>query len=137
MYNRFLRMVPDYQATMAVVVTILYLTLFPQPLGDDDFPLFPGADKVVHAIMFGTLAGALIFDRWHSNRPLDKRGAVACAILSALAGGAIELLQGLMDMGRGCDILDFIADTVGAFLALPLSRCWWRNPTQGPRHNKE
>lgn len=129
--SRFLRIIPDYQATMAVTVTILYLTLFPQPLGDEEFPMFPGADKVVHAIMFGTLAGALIFDRWHEGRTLSWKGAVLCAIAATAAGGLIELLQQWMALGRGCDIYDFLADTAGALLAIPVTRKWWKNKVKG------
>lgn len=57
----------------AIVLTaILWLTLSPDPLPDNDLPLFEGMDKIVHACMFGGLYFALRFDltlwtRRHGN----------------------------------------------------------------------
>ena len=48
---------------MVVLIAIIYLTLFPQPLGENEVHLFEGADKIVHFIMFGGLTGTFIFDR--------------------------------------------------------------------------
>lgn len=38
-------------------------------------------------------------------------------MISTLAGGAIELLQGAMQLGRGADWYDLLADAVGALVA--------------------
>lgn len=116
--------VPKYQLTAIVTVMILYLTLLPQPLGEEDFQLFDGADKVVHFIMFGGLTGTFIFDRWRMHRPLSLRGALITALCSALFGAVIEWLQSAMQLGRtGNDLYDAIANTLGAFTAVPI--CYW------------
>lgn len=109
----------SYWPTAIVVAVILYATLFPHPVGVDDLPVIPGIDKVIHAIMFGGLTGALIFDYARSHRrTLPSRGIAAMfALASTLAGGGIELLQDAMQLGRGADIYDFIADAAGAFAA--------------------
>lgn len=120
---------PGYQLTAVVVSVILYLTLLPQPLGEEDFPLFDGADKVVHFIMFGGLTGTFIFDRWRIDKVLSLRGALLTALCSAVFGGVIEWLQYAMDLGRtGNDIYDALANTLGAFAAVPIC-CWlhWVN----------
>ncbi|MDE5650146.1 MAG: hypothetical protein K2O30_07845 [Duncaniella sp.] len=115
---------PGYQLTAAVVIVILYLTLLPQPLGEEDFPLFDGADKVVHFLMFGGLTGTFIFDRWRLCKTLSIRGALLTALCSALLGGIIEWLQHAMNLGRtGNDIYDALANTLGAFTAVPI--CVW------------
>lgn len=115
---------PGYQLTAAVVIVILYLTLLPQPLGEEDFPLFDGADKVVHFLMFGGLTGTFIFDRWRLGKTLSIRGALLTALCSALLGGIIEWLQHAMNFGRtGNDIYDALANTLGAFTAVPI--CVW------------
>ena len=49
---------------MIVIAVILYATLNDNPLGADELPIFPGADKVIHAIMFGGLFSAISFDRF-------------------------------------------------------------------------
>ncbi len=116
-----------------VVLAILWLTLAPHPLPDADVPLFPGVDKVVHALMFGGLAFAWMFDIVLSRlkRGGHSRGrclagfrrtmlaAIACCV--GLFGGVIEVLQWLMGLGRGMELGDFIADCLGAVVAVIIS----------------
>lgn len=113
----------------AVVIAILWLTLSPDPLPDNDLPLFEGADKIVHACMFGGLYFALRFDltlwtRRHrpANPALPLSARIAIVALPVVLGGAIELLQGSMAMGRGCESADFLADIAGVIISIPLSR---------------
>lgn len=102
-----------------VVAVIIYATLFPDPTGPVTLPLFPGFDKLIHAIMFGGLAGALAFDyeRSEPGHRLGLRKMALFCLASVAAGGVIEVLQGLMGLGRGADWLDFGADAVGALVA--------------------
>lgn len=110
--------IPAYLPSALVVAAILYLTLVPSPLPDTGLPLFPGADKLVHAAMFGALAYALLGDtaRWRHSAPAAVGAALIC-VGSALFGGVVELLQMAMDMGRGAEWLDFAADIAGAAIA--------------------
>ena len=114
---------PCWVLTAVVSLAILYLTLVPRPLPDVDMPLFPGVDKLVHAIMFGGLSGTMVLDwsRWRGVA-LSARSLVVVALVSTLAGGLIELLQLVMAMGRGCELWDFVADGVGAFLGAWVAR---------------
>lgn len=115
--------IPAYQPTIVVLVAILYLTLLPQPLGEEGISLFDGADKMVHFIMFGGLTCTYIFDRFRTSHPLKLRGALLAALASALLGMLVEYLQYAMHMGRtGNDIYDVIANTLGAFTAIIVCR---------------
>lgn len=117
------KQIPIYQPSITVLIVILYLTLLPKPLGDEEIPLFEGADKVVHFIMFGGLTGTYIFDRWRSGKSLKMEGALLTALFSALLGILVEYLQTAMGLGRtGNDIYDAIANTLGAFTAVPVCR---------------
>lgn len=112
--QKFIKNVPPYLFTLVVALVICYLTLVPEPFGSRSVRLFPGADKVVHGIMFAALAGAVYVDRL---RVAGHRGlpAVAVAIVASVAaGGIVELLQWKMDLGRSGDWADFGADTLGA-----------------------
>ena len=116
--NGLYRIVPVWQPTAVVAVTILFLTLAPQPLGDEPPPMFEGADKVVHALMFGALAGVIALDRFMSGR---RDGAIALTLIFsgvALGGGLIEVAQQLMGAGRSGDMADFGADTIGCALGI-------------------
>ncbi len=121
--GNILRHIPPYQPTMFVLIAVLYLTLLPQPLGEEEIFLFDGADKVVHFILFGGLTGTFIFDRYRIGKALSLNKALLCALISALLGAAIEYLQYAMQMGRsGNDVYDAIANAVGSLAAVPVCR---------------
>lgn len=96
-------------ATSGLAVVILYLTLAKVPDGGPQ-----GADKVYHAIAFGTLVlPAAVF------RPV---WLTVIAPFALFLGGAIELIQPIV--GRDRDIHDFVADAVGIVLAILLAFAW-------------
>lgn len=110
--------IPTGLFTVLTVLTILWLTLAPKPLGENPPPLFPGADKIAHGIMFGGLTTMILIDLqrkygWKSVKPLY---AMIAALISASFGTLIEFLQDSMGMGRGFEYGDIVADTAGAFL---------------------
>lgn len=111
-----LEKLPPWLFSIVTLVAIAWLTLAPQPFGETDIPLFPGADKVAHACMFGGLVFAFLFDRIRkSNWRRPSFLAIICAIFAASSLGLlVEILQGAMGCGRSFDWLDFFADTAGA-----------------------
>lgn len=105
-------------ASVILVALILYLTLAPRPLPDDTPPMFPGADKLAHAAMFGLLTLTFMFDYRLINRRLPSvRAAVAATAAASVFGGFIEILQQSMGLGRTAEWADFAADIAGAFSA--------------------
>lgn len=115
--------IPPFLPTALVVCAILWLTLAPHPLPDSDIPLFPGIDKVVHALMFGGLAAVGCFDLWRcQGARLSVYSMILVAGVSALFGGVIEWLQMAMEMGRSAELADFAADVAGAAVCAPLAR---------------
>lgn len=115
-----MRWIPPYQLTVAVALVILYLTLLPKPFGEEELPLFPGADKIAHCCMFGGLALTFFFERKRMDKPLNIRQALVAAAVISVFGIAIEFIQEAMNLGRSGDLFDSVADTVGAFTAVPL-----------------
>lgn len=115
-FRSLMAKVPTGLLSCVTVALILWLTLAPHPTGDLEIPLFPGADKVVHAIMFGFLTLVVLLESMKHRRwgaiPLPAVGAIAIAC--ALFGLGIELLQHAMGLGRSFEVLDILADTSGA-----------------------
>lgn len=115
---------------MLTLGVVLWLTLAPDPVPTEDFPLFPGADKLVHAIMMGGLAGAVMFDYERDGvkrtRRLTSRAVLTIAFCVALFCAADEWVQGVMGLGRSPDVFDLLADWTGiivaALVAPPLLR---------------
>jgi VanZ family protein len=68
-------------------------------------------DKAEHALAFFGMSV------WFGG--LVRRGRYPLiAVLMLLFGGAIEIAQGTMGLGRDADIMDWLADSVGIALAL-------------------
>lgn len=117
-----MRLLPSGVFTVVALALLFWLTLAPQPLPENDSLAFPGSDKVAHVIMFGGVYFVMLFDLtgWRRSRGKGKPSAGAALAVGALClalGGGIELLQGAMHMGRGCDVWDFVADGVGVALS--------------------
>lgn len=106
-----------YSPSLIVIAVIAYATLYPDPLPDDDMQLFPHFDKLIHAIMFGGMAGALAFDYRRSANKLSKRAMLACCAIAAGYGLLTEILQIATGMGRSGDLCDFVADCIGIAVA--------------------
>ncbi|MCM1111421.1 MAG: hypothetical protein NC336_09440 [Clostridium sp.] len=124
--NVILRVVawcPGWLLTVLAVGLMLWLTLSPQPLPENDIELFPGADKLVHGLMFGGiawLAGIDFIVRGERHRSCNPLAVfVVAAVAASLLGGAVEILQEGMALGRSGDLADWLADTAGAALAVP------------------
>lgn len=116
--RKVLDKIPAPICSLLTLCLILWLTLAPQPAGDVEIPLFEGADKVVHAIMFGFLA--LMF---HIDLGKLRHGAATsaqawwCAAASLIVGVVVEWLQRAMGLGRSMEWADTLADGVGALAA--------------------
>lgn len=135
--KQLIKRLPPLTLTAIVTAAVLYLTLVPKPLPDNDIEWFEGADKVVHAIMMLGITGSLGLDymRRYGKRELQAPALliIVFVLATGVFGGLIEVIQGWMDLGRGEDIQDFIADCVGAlaggFLSLvlwqPVHRWFW------------
>lgn len=110
---------PPWILTSVTVGAILWLTLASHPLGDGDLPLFPGADKLAHAIMFGGLTLMICLDetRLKAWKRLSGVFILAAMVISSGLGIGVEFLQRAMHAGRTFDIYDMAADCAGAALA--------------------
>lgn len=113
---KFLSRAPRYLYSVIILAMISLLTLLPVDGSHSQWHLFPNADKVVHFIMFGALAAALVFDSWRNNLKINVLLIAGTTILSAGIGGVIEMFQDMMGVGRSGDFYDFLADLAGALV---------------------
>lgn len=117
--------IPRWLATTLVVAAILYATIAPHPAGADELPMFPGVDKVVHFIMFATLAAALLFDLSRSKKATSAGRMMAVAGVAAILFGAVdELLQECLTDNRSGEALDWLADAGGVAAVLLIFSAW-------------
>ncbi|MDE6005996.1 MAG: VanZ family protein [Muribaculaceae bacterium] len=130
--QKFLEFGRKWWPSVIVLAAILWLTLAPHPVGDTEIELFPGADKLVHAIMMGGLAFMLLFDysrkgTWRNFRRIPPRITFITAFCCIFFSLADEWAQGIMNLGRSSDPLDLVADIFGiifaSVIAGPVIRC--------------
>lgn len=86
---------------------------------------FPGADKIIHTLMYAVLTLAFIHAIHHPLRS-PARSAALAALLATLYGLALEILQGALTTTRAFDLYDALANAAGAILAALLAYLWFR-----------
>lgn len=119
---KILDRIPRFLTSAVVTAGVLYLTLAPRPFGSVRIPLFEGADKVVHFMMFFAMAFAYHFDFRRGKKPVDEARLMGWIFVSLSAfGGLIELAQWKMRMERSGDWYDLLADIAGAVYGIILA----------------
>ena len=119
---KILDRIPRFLTSAVATAGVLYLTLAPRPFGSVRIPLFEGADKVVHFMMFLAMAFAYHFDFRRGKKPVDEARLMGWIFVSLSAfGGLIELAQWKMRMGRSGDWYDLLADIAGAVYGIILA----------------
>ncbi len=119
---KILDRIPRFLTSAVVTAGVLYLTLAPRPFGSVRIPLFEGADKVVHFMMFFAMAFAYHFDFRRGKKPVDEARLMGWIFVGLSAfGGLIELAQWKMRMGRSGDWYDLLADIAGAVYGIILA----------------
>ncbi len=119
---KILDRIPRFLTSAVVTAGVLYLTLAPRPFGSVRIPLFEGADKVVHFMMFFAMAFAYHFDFRRGKKPVDEARLMGWIFVSLSAfGGLIELAQWKMRMGRSGDWYDLLVDIAGAVYGIILA----------------
>ncbi len=81
--------------------------------------MFPGIDKVVHLCIFAFLGFSL-------SMSFKKLNVKYFLLIIFLYGLGTEILQEVMHMGRSFELLDIVADVVGACLGLITYRFFLR-----------
>ena len=102
----------DIYATVVIAILIGLATLTPV----EKLPAVSGSDKLYHLISFAILTLPIAVIR--------PKVVWVIFILSVVYGGAIEMLQPLVD--RNCELADFLADASGALLGMALSKAFGR-----------
>ena len=100
----------SYWRTIGAGAVIAYLSLGRSV--QTALPLFAGADKIVHCLMYMLLAATFIKDT-ASNAMSSAYRAILAIVLVSLYGGGMELLQQYYFPPRTGEWADWIADMIG------------------------
>jgi VanZ family protein len=100
---------------LALAATVVWASSFGQ-VELPDCADFVNFDKLAHASVFGLMATLVL-------RPFRMRPIVWSIVIVSLFGAADELHQNFTP-GRSMDILDWVADTTGAVVAVSAYTFW-------------
>jgi len=100
---------------LALAATVVWASSFGQ-VELPDCADFVNFDKLAHASVFGLMATLVL-------RPFRARPIVWSIVIVSLFGAADELHQNFTP-GRSMDILDWVADTTGAVVAVSAYTFW-------------
>lgn len=110
-----------YYPSILITLAVIILSLVPMP-EVPQLGYVPLWDKWVHFVMYGGLCLVYWFD-FHRNKHSKKawRKWLLWIVLFPIAlGGLMELGQAYLTTCRNGDWIDFIANTIGVLLALPV-----------------
>jgi len=85
---------------------------------------FPGADKAAHALIYGGLAATVWYGLKQSNEIVKRGLLLGMPLLFALMYGLSDEYHQLYVPGRAFDWLDWLADGVGALMAVLALNYW-------------
>lgn len=111
------RYILSFLATIAIVVISTIPVPEVKPL--ENIPLF---DKWVHFLMYGGLCCVYWFDFYRNGyKPQNYAKWILWIVIFPIAfGGAMELCQAYLTTCRNGDWIDFVANSIGVALAIPL-----------------
>lgn len=107
-------------ALAILALSVLPARFFPQT---DAIGRIPQADKVAHVVMYSVMTALLLWTAAFSgpSRGFRRYGFAAAAAVAF--GLLMELLQYYLTTTRSMDLLDALANAVGAFLVAGVG--WW------------
>ncbi len=100
--------------SMIYLCIIVLLSLLP-PNDVPQIPLFVGADKIIHTLMY---AGLTWFICWMINAEKKQLWYYLTSLLSISWGVFMELCQLNMHLGRSFDYFDILGNSIGTLLGL-------------------
>lgn len=97
---------------------IIYLSLAPVQHLDPGWELNV-SDKLAHGVLYFAWVVLLYFGTSRAyQKPVRRRKMVFYWTAAVVAGAGLELFQGWMSYGRSADVLDALANTGGAIIAI-------------------
>lgn len=139
--KKFFKLLPVGLVSFIATAFVAYMSLSVNPMDVNDLPLFPGADKIAHIILYYFLTLAYIFDYSNHIYPHHIKLNIELALCASafVLGVLMEAGQGFLDMGRSMSFYDGIANLVGVLLCFISEKLfimkWYRDIMRTPHHH--
>lgn len=124
--KHILKAIPVGVLSALAVLLVAYFSLDADPLGDTNLMLFPGSDKVGHFLLYLGTAMVFILDYAKFKLPhhtkLNMELMYTCCAM--VLGLIMEVGQLVLSNGRTYDMLDVVANCLGAATGFGYMRLW-------------
>lgn len=122
--KKFLKKIPSGVLSLVTLILICYVSLDDNPFEVNRIQLFYGADKVIHAIMYGFLTMVMIYEvtKYYFFFKPDWESYAFIIVINCLISILIELIQEVMEIGRHYDMYDIIANCSGVIIGFLLMK---------------
>ena len=110
----------SYAPALAWGIFVFVLSVLP----GKDFPSIPNwgsllsLDKIVHMVFYGSLTWLILRGKDKDFKAVSLNFAIGAAVFCSLYGWFLEWVQGAYCEDRMSDVMDGIANTIGAALSL-------------------
>lgn len=103
------------------IFLILVVTLFPsEKLQEREFEIIGGADKIIHACIYGVLSWLLCLN-FYKKMPYSWKNYILIIICATMFGILMEVFQySFPALGRSFEVLDILFNFFGAVIG-----CGW------------
>lgn len=128
----FLKYIPTGLLSLAVTLLVAYFSLSSDPLGSD-LPLFPGADKVAHFLMYFFTTLVYLYDYTRKKFPHHTKAnkELLIMVIAMVLGLLMECCQLSLTVDRAFEVEDIVANCSGAAAAFITGHFllikWYRN----------
>jgi len=118
--------------SFTVIWALLILLLYGIPGGDmPSLSLWKilEPDKVAHAGVFVVLMCSMTFSNFKQNfwQMPKRRSVLVSALMCAVYGTVLELIQGAVFTDRHTDVLDILANLIGVVLGIVILKIFFRD----------
>ncbi len=123
--RKIILLIPSGVLSLLVTAAVAYLSLAPDPVGEDFF-FFHGADKVAHCLMYLGITLVYTYDLIKACAPHHTKvnKELVVTALAMLLGLVMESAQLGMGLGRSFEATDIAANSMGALMGFGLQRLW-------------
>lgn len=121
--KKFISHIPPFLPSLLITVFIIYLSIDSNPLDANSLHLFPGADKLVHFIMYFSCVVVYVGEYGRKRFPHHTKlnFELLWTSLAIVLGLMMEVVQLMVpELGRGYELADWYADIAGALTAFLL-----------------
>lgn len=124
--KKFILAIPFGIPSILMILIVAYLSLWPNPI-----PIlkveFVWWDKLAHVLLYFVATCVFILDYAKSKLPhhINTEKMLAFTAASIVLGAVMEVGQLVSKLGRMFDVLDIVANTIGAILAFLFIKFWY------------